>query len=341
MARRTSRRSSGSSAPPTPTRRRGGQTGPARPALPAEPVPTSTGVARVERDPDRPSAVTLHVNGVPSSYVDLDDPGLLAFEYMQQMAAVVDELAPGPLRVLHLGAAGCSMPRWVEHTRPGSTQLGVDLDARLLELARAWFDLPRAPRLRLRPDDARHAVEGLADASWDVVVRDVFAGDRTPDHLVTLGMAAAVHRVLRPGGVYLVNCADRPPLTLVRRELATLAAVVGEEAWAEGRLAAVAEPAQLKGRRYGNVVLVAVRAGDGAPDLAGPGLGRALRSLAVPARVLTGDELRSFVGSAAVLRDPEPVATPDTGPGAGPDVRDEDGDPAAPRPGAGGGAARP
>src|SRR5690606_18335118 len=274
MARRTSRRSSGSSAPPTPTRRRGAQTGPARSALPAEPVPTSTGVARVERDPDRPSAVTLHVNGVPSSYVDLDDPGLLAFEYMQQMAAVVDELAPGPLRVLHLGAAGCSMPRWVEHTRPGSTQLGVDLDARLLELVRAWFDLPRAPRLRLRPDDARHTVEGLADASWDVVVRDVFAGDRTPDHLVTLGMAAAVHRVL-----------------------ATLAAVVGEEAWAEGRLAAVAEPAQLKGRRYGNVVLAAARAGDGAPDLAGPGLGRALRSLAVPARVLTGDELRSFVGS--------------------------------------------
>lgn len=280
-------------------------------------MPTSTGTAHVERDLDHPSAVTLYVNGVPSSYLDLDDPGMLAFEYMQQMAAVVDELAPGPLRALHLGAAGCSLPRWVEHTRPGSSQLGVDLDARLLELVRTWFDLPRSPRLRLRPDDARHAVAGLPAASYDVVVRDVFDGDRTPDHLATRGMADEVHRVLRPGGVYLVNCADRPPLTTARREAATLAAAFGEASYAEGRVAAIAEPAQLKGRRYGNVVLAAVRAGTGASTGAGTGadapaptlssatLARAVRSLAVPARVVTGDELRAFVGTAPVLDDPE------------------------------------
>lgn len=307
MPRRTSRRPPGSSAPPTPPRRRGPARGaPAASDLPDEPVATTTGTARVERDPDRPSAVTLYVNGVPSSYLDLDDPGMLAFEYMQQMAAVVDALHPGPVRALHLGAAGCSLPRWVEHTRPGSTQLGVDLDARLLELVRAWFDLPRSPRLRLRPDDARHAVEGLADASFDVVVRDVFHGDRTPDHLVTRGMADEVRRVLRPGGVYLVNCADRPPLAAVRRELATLAAAFGGDAWDDGRVAAIAEPAQLRGRRYGNVVLAAVAPGGVAPGLAGPGLARAVRSLAVPARVLVGGELRTFVGPATPLVDPAP-----------------------------------
>ncbi|WP_163188455.1 fused MFS/spermidine synthase [Cellulosimicrobium sp. SL-1] len=321
MARRTSRRPPGSSAPPTPPRRRGpARGGPAASDLPDEPVATTTGTARVERDPDRPSAVTLYVNGVPSSYLDLDDPGMLAFEYMQQMAAVVDELHPGPVRALHLGAAGCSLPRWVEHTRPGSTQLGVDLDARLLELVRAWFDLPRSPRLRLRPDDARHAVEGFADASFDVVVRDVFHGDRTPDHLVTLGMAEEVRRVLRPGGVYLVNCADRPPLASVRRELATLAAAFGEGAGAgaleEGRVAAIAEPAQLKGRRYGNVVLAAVAPGGAGPGLAGPGLARAVRSLAVPARVLVGGELRTFVSPAAPLLDPTPADPTPADPGS-------------------------
>ncbi|WP_426311566.1 spermidine synthase [Cellulosimicrobium sp. E-16] len=311
MARRTTRRSSGSSAPPTPSRRRGsgGRGGTVVPELPTGPVPTSTGTAHVERDPDLPSAVTLYVNGVPSSYLDLDDPGTLAFEYMQQMAAVVEELSPGPLRALHLGAAGCSLPRWVEHNRPGSSQLGVDLDARLLELVRTWFDLPRAPRLRLRPDDARRAVASLPDASYDVVVRDVFDGDRTPDHLATFGMAVEVHRVLRPGGVYLVNCADRPPLTTARREAATLAAAFGETSAAEGRVAAIAEPAQLKGRRYGNVVLAAVRAGSGAPSLASTTLARAVRSLAVPARVVTGDELRAFVGTAPVLDDPEEART--------------------------------
>jgi len=302
MARRTTRRPPGSSAPPTPHRRRGG----ARPAdLPVEPVATSTGTARVERDRDHPSAVTLYLNGVPSSHLDLDDPGMLAFEYMQQMAAVVDELAPGPLRVLHLGAAGCTLARWVEHVRPGSTQLGVDLDARLLELVRTWFDLPRSPRLRLRADDARAAVASLPDESFDVVVRDVFSGDATPEHLVTLGAATDVRRVLRPGGVYLVNCADRPPLATTRRELATLAAgVAGAAAWDAGRLAAIAEPGQLKGRRYGNVVLVAVRDGAGAPDLAGATLARSVRSLPVPGRVLVGEELQAFVGSATALDDP-------------------------------------
>lgn len=279
--------------------------------LPTGEVPTSTGTARVERDRDRPDAVTLFVNGVPSSHLDLSDPGFLAFEYMQQMAVVIDALPAGPLRVLHLGAAGCSLARWVEHTRPGSRQLGVDLDAELLVLVREWFDLPRAPRLRLRADDARHALGTLGDAAFDVVVRDVFAPDTTPEHLVTLEAAHAVRRILRPGGVYLANCADRPPLTRARREVATLRdAFRGGTDPSTGALGLVAEPGQLKGRRYGNVVLAAVRAGaDDAVELDAPALTRAARSLAQPAHLLTGPELDAFAGSASAYRDPSTTAT--------------------------------
>ncbi|MBA8807013.1 spermidine synthase [Promicromonospora sukumoe] len=248
MARRSARRRPSSSAPLT------------LPAeLPVGPVPISTGTAEVVRDPDFPQRVTLHVNGVPSSSLDLADPGFLDFEYMQQMAAFVALLPPGPLRVLHLGAAGSAFARHVEHERPGSRQLGVDLDPRLLELVREWFALPRSPLLRLRADDAGRALASARDASYDVVVRDVFAGDRTPAHLVGTGFAAEAHRVLRPGGILLVNCADRPPLTTARREVASLAEAFGPGAAAQGRLAAVAEPAILKGRRYGNLVLAAVR----------------------------------------------------------------------------------
>ena len=304
MARRASRssRAPASSEPPTARGRRRGQAAPQARDLPEDPVPTSTGTARLERDPDHDGAVTLYVNGVPSSHVDLDDPGFLAFEYMQQMAAVIDAVPPGPLRVLHLGAAGCSLARWVEHVRPGSSQVGVDLDARLLELVREWFDLPRSPRLRLRADDARHALTTFPDGAFDVVVRDVFAGDATPAHLVTTGAAREVRRVLRPGGLYLANCADRPPLTAARRELATVALVAGPPDPA--RLAALAEPGQLKGRRYGNVVLAAVREGPGGPDLASAALARAARTLPLPAHVLAGDELAAFVGRARPFEDP-------------------------------------
>lgn len=255
--------------------------------LPEGDVPISTGTARLVRDRAEPTQVTLLVNGVPSSSLDLSDPTWLEFEYMQQMAAVVDQMAPGPLTALHLGAAACALPRWLDAVRPGSRQVAVDVDAELVRLVRTWFDLPRAPRLRLRVQDARAAVAGLRDAALDVVVRDVFAVDRTPPELCTGEFAADVARVLRLGGVYLANCADRPPLALARAEASTLLSVFDE-------VVVIAEPGVLRGRRYGNVVLAAARAGTAAPDLAGPALGRALRTLPVPTRVVQGLELAAF-----------------------------------------------
>jgi len=288
--------------------------------LPLGAVPIDTGTAEVVPDPDHSGRVTLHVNGVPSSYLDLADPGFLAFEYMQQMDAVLAATSPGPVRALHLGAAGCALARSWDAARPGSRQLAVDIDARLVTLVREWFDLPRAPRLRLRADDAAAAVAGAYPGSWDVVVRDVFAGDTTPAHLVTGQMARHVAAALRPGGVYLVNSADRPPLEHVRRELATLSAAFGPDAAAQGRLALVAESGILKGRRYGNLVLAAVApvpepdgsdgpaerdpgnaddaAADAVADLRSPALARALRVLPVPAQIVTGTELERFIGTA-------------------------------------------
>ncbi len=272
--------------------------------LPDTDVPVATGTVRLVRDRAEPSLVTLLLNGVPSSCLDLDDPTWLEFEYMQQMAAVVDRLRPGPVEAVHLGAAGCALPRWLDAVRPGSRQLAVDVDAELVRLVRAWFDLPRAPRLRLRVQDARAAVAGLADASADVVVRDVFARDRTPDALTTVEFAADVARVLRPGGVYLVNCAVRPPLRVARSEAATLLTALDD-------VAVIAEPGLLRGRRYGNLVLAAVRGTEGVrPD--DPALARALRSLPVPTRLLHGAELAAFVGGAPVLRDPGPTPPDDS-----------------------------
>lgn len=263
-------------------------------ALPVGPVATSSGTVELVRHPDDPDAVTVLVNGVPSSHLDLADPTWLEFEYMQHMAAVLDLLPAGPLDAVHLGAAACALPRRIEAVRPGSRQIAVDVDEALLRLAREWFALPRAPRLRLRAGDGRAVLEALPDASADLVVRDAFAGDATPAHLSTVEFVAQVRRVLRPGGVYLANCADRPPLALARAELATTGTAF--------RTALVAEPGQLKGRRYGNLVVVGTDAGGPAVD--GAALARALRALPVPATVLAGDPVRSFVAGAAPLRDP-------------------------------------
>jgi hypothetical protein len=268
-------------------------------------VRVPTGTVEVVRTPDDPDGVTLLVNGVPSSHLDLADPTRLDFEYMQQMAALLDRLgAPrDPLAVVHLGAGGCALARYVHATRPGSRQVAVELDAALPTLVREWFDLPRAPALRIRAGDARAELATLASSSVDVVIRDVFAGDRTPEHVTTLEFTADVDRVLRDGGLYLANCADRPPLALVRAEVATLAAALPY-------VAVVAEPGQLRGRRYGNLVLAGTRD----PDLLdSAALERTLRSLPIPSRLLRGAELAAFVGSARPLVDAAPLLADDEG----------------------------
>ncbi len=204
-------------------RRPGGGHRPVR--LPTEPVAIATGTAQLVVDPDSPDLVTLLVNGVPSSCLDLDDPSYLEFEYHQQMAAVIDRLAPGPLRALHLGAGACTLARWLDDARPGSRQVAVDIDAVLVDLVREWFALPRSPALRLRVGRGRATrCRSLPADRWDVVVRDVFDGKVTPAPLTTRSTAEQVRRVLRPDGLYLVNCVDRPPLALARAEVATLAA---------------------------------------------------------------------------------------------------------------------
>ena len=287
MSTRDSRRSTGSHRPPTRNA--------VRALWPTGPLPIPTGTVELERDPDDPDGVTVLINGVPSSYLDLADPTNLVFEYMQQMAAVIARLgaAGGPLDVVHLGAAGCALARAIDAERPGSRQLAIELDTALPELVRAWFDLPRAPALRIRAGDARAELEKLPDASADVVIRDVFAGDLTPRHVRTREMVAHVARVLRPGGVYLANCADRPPLAGARAELATIEGAFGD-------VVVIAEPGLLRGRGYGNLVIAA---SDDPDLLSSAPLARAIRSLPAPARLLRDQELVSFVAGAQVLRD--------------------------------------
>ena len=96
------------------------------------------GRAELVRDPDRPQGWTLLLDGTAQSHVDLDDPEHLEFEYVRRIAHVADLVeGPGrPLRALHLGGGAWTLARYLAATRPGSTQLVVELDAALAELVR-------------------------------------------------------------------------------------------------------------------------------------------------------------------------------------------------------------
>lgn len=228
----------------------------------------------------------LMVGGVQSSFIVLGEPGRLDFEYMDWMASIIAASfdAGKQLHVLHLGAAGCSMARYLEYVRPGSRQLAIELDGELARLVRQWFDIPRSPLVKIRVGDAMTELAAARDDRYDLVIRDVFTGDRTPDDLTGDEFFSQAARVVRPGGLLLANIADKPPLTAAKAELRRMA---GEFPF----VAAVAEPAQLRGRRYGNLIAVA-----GPNELNVAGFARDLRSGVAPARVLAGDDWDRFIG---------------------------------------------
>lgn len=209
---------------------------------------------RVEFRTDESGGVTLIVDGHPQSYVDPRDPGLLAFEYVQHLATCLDALdppTPARLAVTHLGGAAMTLPRYVEHSRPGSPQLVLEPDARLTERVRAQLPLPRGHRIRVRPVDGRAGLAALATGSADVVVLDAFAAGSVPADLTTLEALGECARVLRAGGVWLANLADEPARRYVARVSATARA-----AGLRHQLL-VGTHDVLKGRRFGNTVLCA------------------------------------------------------------------------------------
>ncbi len=273
----------------------------AKPAGPRPEIgefPIDTGTCELEPDPYSPNGWVLRVNGVPSSHIDLADPLHLDFEYMRWIASLVDSRWPASdrLRVLHLGGGACSLARRFAASHPQARQVVVELDGRLAELVRTWFDLPRAPLVRIRVGEGRAVTESLSEGSRDLIIRDVFAGAMTPVSLTTQEFTRAAKRVLADDGVYLVNCGDSPNLAMAKREAATIGA-------AFAHTVIIADPAMLKGRRYGNVII----AGSDAPLGTDPGLARELLGGGVPAHVWPDARVRAFATGARALTDSTPV----------------------------------
>jgi len=269
---------------------------------PAVRLDADPGAAELVGDPDRPRAWTLVVDGTPQSHVDLDDPQYLEFEYMRRLGHLIDLAAPAgqPLRVLHLGAGGLTLARYVAATRPGSGQLAVESDAALAELVRRRLPLgqpgrranpSRAGRVRVRIGDARDVLEQVPAGSFDVVVADLFAGARTPAHLTSAEFTAAVARALSPPGIYAANIGDGPPLAHARARVATARSVFPHACL-------IADAAVLRGRRFGNLVLAAAR-----PDLPVDGLARRVAGDPFPARLVHGSELDRFTAGAKPITD--------------------------------------
>lgn len=260
--------------------------------------------AVIEPDKWSPGSWTLIVDGTPQSHVDLDDPGRLFFEYVQRIGHVIDEWGdPGqPMTALHLGAGALTLPRYIESTRPGSRQQVVELEEELVAFVREHLPLPRRASIRVRYGDARATLARLPAAlhgAVDMIVVDVFSGARIPAHVTSLEFYEEVRRFLAPGGIVAVNVADGPGLAFARAQAATLRMAYRD-------VAALAETGILKGRRFGNVVLIASTS-----ELPLDWMPRLMARGPHPATVTSGRDLVNWIAGAPVSTDATAVRSPE------------------------------
>jgi len=304
-----------------------------------------SGVAELVADADRPRAWTLRVDGIPQSHVDLDDPLYLEFEYMRRLGHLADLAGPAgePLRVLHLGGGGLTLARYVAAARPGSSQLAVDADGALVSLvrrllpldqparrpsagqggagqaggrsgagrsgagrsgtgrsdaARAGTERARAGGVRIRVGDARAILAEVPAGSFDLVIADLFTGSRTPAHVTTVEFATDAAAALTPSGIFAANMGDGAPLRHARARVATVRAVFRHACL-------IADPAVLRGRRFGNLVLAASH-----QELPVAALARRTASDPFPGRLIDGEELDRFASGARPVTDVLAVPSP-------------------------------
>ncbi|QLQ03983.1 MAG: polyamine aminopropyltransferase [Thiobacillus sp.] len=112
---------------------------------------------------------------------------------------------PMPQDVLMIGLGGGSLAKFIRKQRPQTHVTAVEIDPRVIAAARAHFELP--------PDDATLRVVEADGAlyvrqhpgSADVILLDGFDAGNQVEALATQTFYAACRRVLKPGGILVVN----------------------------------------------------------------------------------------------------------------------------------------
>lgn len=258
---------------------------------------------RVVSDPFNAGAFRVVFGESSQSWVDPDDPERLEFEYVQRIAAALEVtvLARPPderIRVVHLGGGGLTLPRWVAVRRPQSAQIVCEPDAELTQEVRRKIPLPPRSGIKVRDVDAKAGISVMPESYADAVILDAFVGTQVPGELASVGFLADVRRRCKPGAVFIANVTDAAPFAWAKRFTAGVASQFRH-------LQVSAESAVWKGRRYGNLVVLA-----SAAPLPLAELQRRAAGSPFPYRALQGRELTRWLGGADPFTDADTTPSP-------------------------------
>ena len=179
-------------------------------------------------DPQHPGAFRVVFGETSQSWVDPARPDLLLFEYVVQVSLLFEhglaDVGQGErIRVIHIGGAGLSIPRWIAWRRPGTAQIVCEPDAGLTEEVRRKLPLPPRSGIKVRDVDGRSGVAAMPPDYADLVVLDAFDGARVPGELVAAEFLDELARLGRGRRMVICNVTDSSPFGWTRRFAAGLA----------------------------------------------------------------------------------------------------------------------
>lgn len=141
----------------------------------------------------------LLIDGQVQGGVEMSS-GLSIHEYPYLLQFLPYALNPDGKNCLVIGLGAGLIPVWYE--KQGVKTEVVDIDPTVIELARNYFGFK--PTIPVHVEDARYFLSNSSQR-YDYIILDVFNGDTTPGHLLSIEAMHLAKQRLNPGGVLAVN----------------------------------------------------------------------------------------------------------------------------------------
>lgn len=152
---------------------------------------------------------TLILDNLIHSYVDLDNPLYVEYEYERIYADVLKWRfkEDGAFKSLTIGGGGYTFPRYMEITYPKAHIDVAEIDPQVTRVVYEHLNMPKNTKITTYNTDGRWYVMNCKE-KYDLVFTDAYNDISIPYHLTTKEFAAQIKNIMNPNAILMSNIID-------------------------------------------------------------------------------------------------------------------------------------